>query len=69
MGRLRRRDLVGAERGVTDGATAQTWWWRAERGTRSCADWYGHGTRSPLCDHCDKVAVQKWGEPLRAARA
>lgn len=68
VGRLRRRDLVGAERGVTDGATALTWW-RAERGTRSCADWYGHGARSPLCDRCDKVAVRKWGEPLRAARA
>ncbi|MEU3640953.1 hypothetical protein AB0H23_32610 [Streptomyces albogriseolus] len=30
---------------------------------------YGHGARSPLCEYCDKVAVQKWGRPLRAARA
>lgn len=25
--------------------------------------WYGYGARSPLCDHCDNVAVQKWGAP------
>ncbi|MGW3381951.1 hypothetical protein ACWDCO_17400 [Streptomyces albogriseolus] len=30
---------------------------------------YGSGARSPLCDYRDEVAVQKWGKPLRVARA
>jgi hypothetical protein len=28
---------------------------------------YGRGARSPLCDHCDAAATQKWGRQLRAA--